>query len=139
MSTNEVSNNEAAESTNVANAAMKLEVVIIPVSDVDRAMEFYAKLGWRLDVDRAAGNAFRLVQFTPPGSGSSIQFGVNLTSAAPGSAQGILLAVTDIEAGAPATRSAGRGCKQRLSLRNGDCLQVSGHRRASEWGTAGAP
>ena len=98
MSTNEVSNNEAAESTNVANAAMKLEVVIIPVSNVDRAKEFYAKLGWRLDVDRAAGNAFRLVQFTPPGSGSSIQFGVNLTSAAPGSAQGMLLAVTDIEA-----------------------------------------
>jgi predicted enzyme related to lactoylglutathione lyase len=98
MSTNEVSNNKAAESTNVANAAMKLEVVVIPVSDVDRAKEFYAKLGWRVDVDRAAGNAFRLVQFTPPGSGSSIQFGVNLTSAAPGSAQGMLLAVTDIEA-----------------------------------------
>ena len=98
MSTNEVSNNEAAESTNVANAAMKLEVVIVPVSNVDRAKEFYAKLGWRLDVDRAAGNAFRLVQFTPPGSGSSIQFGVNLTSAAPGSAQAMLLAVSDIEA-----------------------------------------
>lgn len=66
MSTNEVSNNEAAESTYVANAAMKLEVVIIPVSNVDRAKEFYARLGWRLDVDRAADNAFRLVQFTPP-------------------------------------------------------------------------
>ncbi len=71
---------------------MKLEVVVIPVSDVDRATE------WRLDADRAAGENFRLVQFTPPGSGSSIQFGVNLTSVAPGSAQGMLLAVSDIEA-----------------------------------------
>jgi catechol 2,3-dioxygenase-like lactoylglutathione lyase family enzyme len=77
---------------------MKLEVVVIPVSDVDRAKEFYSRLGWRLDADRAVGKAFRLVQFTPPGSGSSIQFGVNLTSAVPGSAQELLLAVSDIEA-----------------------------------------
>ena len=76
---------------------MKLEVVIIPVSDVDRAKEFYSRLGWRLDADRAAGEGFRLIQFTPPGSGTSIQFGVNLTTAAPGSAQGLLLAVSDIE------------------------------------------
>jgi catechol 2,3-dioxygenase-like lactoylglutathione lyase family enzyme len=77
---------------------MKLEVVVIPVSDVDRAKQFYSKLGWRLGADRAAGDNFRLVQFTPAGSGSSIQFGVNLTSAAPGSAQAMLLAVSDIEA-----------------------------------------
>jgi catechol 2,3-dioxygenase-like lactoylglutathione lyase family enzyme len=77
---------------------MKLEVVVIPVSDVDRAKEFYSRLGWRLDADRAAGDGFRLVQFTPPGSGSSVQFGVNLTSAAPGSAQGLLLIVSDIGA-----------------------------------------
>jgi catechol 2,3-dioxygenase-like lactoylglutathione lyase family enzyme len=77
---------------------MKLEVVVIPVSDVDRAKEFYAKLGWRLDADRRVGDNFRLVQFTPPGSGSSIQFGMNLTSASPGSAQGLLVAVSDIEA-----------------------------------------
>jgi catechol 2,3-dioxygenase-like lactoylglutathione lyase family enzyme len=77
---------------------MKLEVVVIPVSDVDRAKAFYSKLGWRLDADRAAGDSFRLVQFTPPGSASSIQFGVNLTSATPGTAQGLLVAVSDIEA-----------------------------------------
>jgi len=81
-----------------AQVDMKLEVFVIPVSDVDRAKEFYSRLGWRLDADRAAGDNFRLVQFTPPGSGSSIQFGVNLTSAAPGSAQAMLLAVSDADA-----------------------------------------
>jgi catechol 2,3-dioxygenase-like lactoylglutathione lyase family enzyme len=81
-----------------AQVDMKLDVIVISVSDVDRAKEFYSKLGWRLDADRAIGNAFRLIQFTPPGSSSSIQFGVNLTSAAPGSAQGLLLIVSDIEA-----------------------------------------
>jgi catechol 2,3-dioxygenase-like lactoylglutathione lyase family enzyme len=98
MSTNEVRDNEAAGRTNVANLDMKLEVVVIPVSDVDRAKEFYSRLGWQLDADRSAGNNFRLVQFTPPGSSSSIQFGVNLTPATPGSAQAMLLAVSDIEA-----------------------------------------
>ena len=76
---------------------MKLEVVVIPVSDVDRAKDFYAGLGWRLDADRSGEN-FRLVQFTPPGSPSSIQFGTNLTSAAPGSATSLYLVVSDIEA-----------------------------------------
>jgi catechol 2,3-dioxygenase-like lactoylglutathione lyase family enzyme len=98
MSTNEVQKNKAAGSTSVANVDMKFEVVVIPVSDVDRAKEFYARLGWRLDADRVVGDNFRLVQFTPPGSGSSVQFGKNLTSAAPGSAQAMLLAVSDIEA-----------------------------------------
>ena len=97
MSTKEASKNEETKSTSVANLDMKLEVVVIPVSDVDRAKQFYSRLGWRLDADRAGDN-FRLVQFTPPGSGSSIQFGVNLTPAAPGSAQAMLLAVSDIEA-----------------------------------------
>ena len=77
---------------------MKLEVVVIPVSDVDRAKQFYSMLGWRLDADRAAGSGFRLVQFTPPVSSTSIQFGINLASATPGSAQGLLLIVSDIEA-----------------------------------------
>ena len=76
----------------------KLEVVVIPVSDVDRAKEFYGGLGWRLDADFPFDNGFRLVQFTPPGSGCSIQFGTNVTSAAPGSAQGLYLIVSDIEA-----------------------------------------
>jgi catechol 2,3-dioxygenase-like lactoylglutathione lyase family enzyme len=76
---------------------MKLEVVVIPVSDVDRAKEFYGGLGWRLDADRAAGDSFRIVQLTPPGSECSIQFGTGLTSAAPGSAQDLYLVVSDIE------------------------------------------
>src|SRR5262245_20129659 len=76
---------------------MKLEVVVLPVSDVDRAKRFYQALGWRLDADFPFENGFRVVQFTPPGSGCSIQFGTNITSAAPGSAQGLYLIVSDIE------------------------------------------
>jgi len=77
---------------------MKLEVVVIPVSDVDRARRFYGGLGWRLDADFAAGDAFRVVQFTPPGSQASIHFGKGVTSAAPGSAQNLYLVVSNIEA-----------------------------------------
>jgi catechol 2,3-dioxygenase-like lactoylglutathione lyase family enzyme len=80
-----------------ARVDMKLEVVVIPVSDVDRAKEFYARLGWRLDADFAAPPDFRVVQFTPPGSGCSIIFGKNVTAAAPGSAQGLYLIVSDIK------------------------------------------
>src|SRR5271169_390749 len=76
----------------------KLEVIVIPVSDVDHAKEFYGSLGWRLDADVAAGDNFRLVQLTPPGSECSIQFGTGLTSAEPGSVQGLFLIVSDIEA-----------------------------------------
>ena len=77
---------------------MKLEVIVIPVSDVDRAKDFYGKLGWRLDADFAAGDDFRVMQFTPPGSGCSIIFGKNVTAATPGSAQGLYLIVSDIDA-----------------------------------------
>jgi catechol 2,3-dioxygenase-like lactoylglutathione lyase family enzyme len=77
---------------------LKLEVVVIPVSDVDRAKGFYGGLGWRLDADFPFDNGFRVVQFTPPGSGCSVQFGTNMTSAPPGSAQGLYLIVSDIEA-----------------------------------------
>ena len=77
---------------------MKLEAVVIPVADVDRAKQFYANLGWRLDADFPFDHGFRVVQFTPPGSGCSVQFGTRITSAAPGSAQGVYLIVTDIEA-----------------------------------------
>ncbi|HTZ89764.1 MAG TPA: VOC family protein [Alloacidobacterium sp.] len=76
----------------------KLEIVVIPVSDVDRAKEFYAKLGWRLDADYDNGSDFRVIQFTPPGSGCSVIFGRNVTGAAPGSAQGLYLIVSDIAA-----------------------------------------
>jgi catechol 2,3-dioxygenase-like lactoylglutathione lyase family enzyme len=77
---------------------MKFEAVVIPVSDVDRAKEFYKRLGWRLDADFRFDNGFRIVQFTPPGSGCSAQFGANITSAPPGSAQSLYLVVSDIEA-----------------------------------------
>ncbi len=76
---------------------MKLEVVVVPVADVDRAKAFYTALGWRLDADFVAGE-FRVVQLTPPGSPCSIIFGTGVTSAAPGSAQGLHLVVSDVEA-----------------------------------------
>jgi catechol 2,3-dioxygenase-like lactoylglutathione lyase family enzyme len=79
-------------------ADMKLEVVVIPVSDFDRAKEFYARLGWRLDAEFGSGDDYRVIQFTPPGSGASVIFGKNITAAAPGSAQGLYLVVSDIEA-----------------------------------------
>lgn len=75
---------------------MKLEVVVVPVSDVERAKLFYASLGWRLDADFVVGDAFRAVQVTPPGSPCSVHFGKGLTAAAPGSASGLFLVVSDI-------------------------------------------
>jgi catechol 2,3-dioxygenase-like lactoylglutathione lyase family enzyme len=77
---------------------MKLEVVVVPVTDVDKAKDFYLALGWRLDADFAAGPDFRVVQVTPPGSACSVIFGTGLTPATPGSAQGLHLVVTDIDA-----------------------------------------
>jgi len=82
----------------VMSTDLKLEAIVIPVSDVDRAKKFYAKLGWRFDADFAFPSGLRVVQFTPPGSGASIQFGSGVTSAPPGSAQGMYLVVSDIEA-----------------------------------------
>src|SRR5579859_5716949 len=76
----------------------KLEVVVIPVSDVDRARDFYRALGWRLDADFPVGEGFRVVQMTPPGSACSIIFGTGLTTAAPGSTQGLQLVTNDIDA-----------------------------------------
>jgi catechol 2,3-dioxygenase-like lactoylglutathione lyase family enzyme len=75
---------------------MKLEIVVLPVGDVDRAKQFYERLGWRLDADFAAGDEFRVIQFTPAGSPCSVIFGKNVTAAAPGSAQGLYLIVSDI-------------------------------------------
>jgi catechol 2,3-dioxygenase-like lactoylglutathione lyase family enzyme len=76
----------------------KLEIVVIPVSNVDRAKEFYGGLGWRLDADAENGPDYRVIQFTPPGSGCSVIFGTNVTAAEPGSAQGLYLIVSDIQA-----------------------------------------
>ncbi len=77
---------------------MKLEVIVIPVSNVDRAKQFYGGLGWRLDADFAFDDGFRVIQFTPPGSGASVILGTNVTAAAPGSVRGLYLIVSDIEA-----------------------------------------
>lgn len=85
-------------SSTQTGVAMKFEAAVIPVSDVDRAKRFYGGLGWRLDADFPVGDTFRVVQFTPPGSPASIHFGTGLTPAAPGSAQGLYLIVSDIEA-----------------------------------------
>jgi catechol 2,3-dioxygenase-like lactoylglutathione lyase family enzyme len=94
----EIQANDAASEASVAKVDMKFEIVVIPVSDVDRAKEFYARLGWRLDADYDNGKDFRVIQLTPPGSACSVIFGKNVTGAAAGSAQGLYLIVDDIEA-----------------------------------------
>jgi catechol 2,3-dioxygenase-like lactoylglutathione lyase family enzyme len=98
MSSTQVRSETAIESPRARRVDMKLEVVVIPVSDVDRAKRFYSNLGWRLDADFVRGDAFRGLQFTPPGSSCSIHFGTGDTSAVPGSARGLYLVVSDIEA-----------------------------------------
>src|ERR1700738_1631848 len=98
MSSTQVRSETATETPRARTVDLKLEVVVIPVSDVERAKRFYGDLGWRLDADFAAGDDFRVIQFTPPGSGCSVIFGKNVTAAAPGSAQGLYLIVSDVEA-----------------------------------------
>src|SRR5512139_1690653 len=98
MSTKAVRSKDETSQPGVARVDMKLEVMVIPVSDVDRAKEFYGRLRWRLDAEFAHGDDWRVIQFTPPGSGCSVIFGKNVTAAAPGSAQGLYLIVSDIDA-----------------------------------------
>jgi catechol 2,3-dioxygenase-like lactoylglutathione lyase family enzyme len=98
MSSTQTSNERATQGEGAESIDMKLEVVVIPVSDADRAKRFYGGLGWRIDADLAIGPDRRVVQLTPPGSECSIHFGKGITAAAPGSAQGYLI-VDDIEAG----------------------------------------
>src|SRR3954471_4245739 len=98
--------NKGSNQASAAKVDMKLEVVVIAVSDVDRAKDFYGRLGWRLDIDFVAGNDFRVVQFTPPGSGCSVHFGKNVTSATPGSSTGYLV-VSNIETAREELVSAG--------------------------------
>jgi catechol 2,3-dioxygenase-like lactoylglutathione lyase family enzyme len=98
MSIAEMRREPTAETLRAGTFDMKLEVVVIPVSDVDRAKRFYGDLGWRLDIDYTAGDDYRVIQFTPPGSGCSVIFGKNVTTAAPGSAKGLHLIVSDIQA-----------------------------------------
>ena len=105
MSTTEI----RPDDTRGRSVDLRLEAVVIPVSDVDRAKAFYESLGWRLDADFVFDNGFRVVQFTPPGSPCSVQFGAHITSATPGSAQGLYLVVSDIETARD--ELAGRGVK----------------------------
>jgi predicted enzyme related to lactoylglutathione lyase len=98
MSSTQMSHAHATHIPTAATVDLKLEVVVLPVSDVDRAKRFYESLGWRLDADFATGDSWRVVQMTPPGSPCSIHFGKGVTKAAPGSVQNLYLVVSDIEA-----------------------------------------
>ena len=98
MSTIKDRTRDAVEDASVRTVDMKLEVIVLPVADVERAKAFYSGLGWRLDADFSFDNGFRVVQLTPPGSAASIQFGPDMTSAAPGSVQNSYLIVSDIDA-----------------------------------------
>ena len=109
MSSVEVSSEDAAGTPPVDAGQFKLEVVVLSVADVDRAKRFYEGLGWRLDADFSPTEEFRIVQLTPPGSACSIQFGIGVSSAAPGSAQSLYLAVADIAAAREELATAARG------------------------------
>ncbi len=98
MITNHVGRNDTTSDASLVKVDLRFEVVVIPVSDVDRAKQFYAGLGWRLDADFSFENGFRVVQFTPPGSCCSVQFGKEITQAVPGSANGLYLIASDVEA-----------------------------------------
>ena len=108
MSSTQVRSDTAIETPRARRVDMKLEVVVIPVSDVDRAKRFYSNLGWRLDADFVRGDEFRVVQFTPPGSSCSIHFGTGVTSAVPGSAQGL---ISSCPTSSISTRSTGRSLR----------------------------
>jgi predicted enzyme related to lactoylglutathione lyase len=109
MSITDIRTDQAKNAANAGQVDLKLEGVVISVTDVDRAKEFYSRLDWRLDADFAFDNGFRVVQLTPPGSSASIQFGTSITAATPGSAQGLYLVVSDIEAAR--TQLVGRGAQ----------------------------
>ncbi len=108
MSTVNGQDGETGGTANGVAVDLKLEVVVIPVADADRSKAFYAGLGWRLDADFSFDNGFRVVQFTPPGSLCSVQFGTKITGAPPGSAHGLYLIVSDIDAGRDELMSSGR-------------------------------
>jgi catechol 2,3-dioxygenase-like lactoylglutathione lyase family enzyme len=107
MSTTEMPNQAESDHSSAQAIDMKLEIVVIPVSDVDRAKRFYVGLGWRLDADVAKNDGFRVVQVTPPGSSCSVIFGASITSAAPGAAQGLHLIVSDAVAARAALMARG--------------------------------
>jgi catechol 2,3-dioxygenase-like lactoylglutathione lyase family enzyme len=119
MSSAGASADAAGASPGPATVDLKLEAVALPVSDVDRAKQFYENLGWRVDADIAVGDDFRIVQLTPPHSECSIQFGNGLTTAAPGSAQRLLLTVSDIDAARAELISRGANVGQVFHLDKG--------------------
>jgi catechol 2,3-dioxygenase-like lactoylglutathione lyase family enzyme len=98
MSTQQLSNDAATDASKAAAVPMRLEAVVVPVADADRAIRFYQRLGWRVDADVSAGDDYRLIHLTPPASNASILFGKGVTSAPPGSLESLVLAVDDIEA-----------------------------------------
>jgi catechol 2,3-dioxygenase-like lactoylglutathione lyase family enzyme len=124
MSTTPISSERAPRIPTAELVDTNLEVVVIPVSDVERAKRFYAGLGWRLDGDFVSGDAWRAVQFTPHGSQCSIQFGKGLTSAAPGSVKGLYLVVSDIQAARAELMGYGVAVSEVFHLEGG--LDVSG-------------
>ena len=118
MST-DASSSTSAERPELDVVDMKLEVVTVPVADTDRAKHFYQSLGWRLDADIAVGDTFRVVQFTPPHSACSVAFGKGVTTGEPGSAQRLILAVSDIDAARDALASQGIEVSEVFHLANG--------------------
>ena len=124
MSSTQASNAQAAINPSTARVDLKLEVLILPVSDVDRAKRFYQSLGWRLDADFTTGDAWRAVQLTPPGSPCSIIFGKGVTPAAPGSSPGMFLVVDDVEAARAQLIECGVDVSEVLHFEGG--LQVVG-------------
>jgi catechol 2,3-dioxygenase-like lactoylglutathione lyase family enzyme len=98
MSTKQLSSDAATEASEAAAVAMRLEAVVVPVADVDRANRFYQRLGWRVDADVSAGDDYRLVHLTPPASNASIVYGKGVTSVPPGSLDGVVLVVEDVVA-----------------------------------------
>ena len=124
MSTTPVSTERATRIPTTTTVDTNLEVIVIPVSDVERAKRFYESLGWRLDADFARGDDWRVVQLTPPGSQCSIQFGKGLTTAAPGSVKGLYLVVTDVKAARAELTRRGADVSEVFHLEGG--LDVSG-------------
>jgi catechol 2,3-dioxygenase-like lactoylglutathione lyase family enzyme len=118
MSSTDASSSTSAELPEL-DVDMKLEVVTLPVADVDRAKSFYQSLGWRLDADIAAGDSFRVVQFTPPHSACSVAFGKGVTTGEPGSVQRLILAVSDIDLARDALASRGIAVSELFHLANG--------------------
>jgi len=125
MSTTQPDSHTAADATGQTTVPMRLEVTVVPVSDVDRAKAFYERLGWRLDADLSPAEDYRVVQFTPPGSSASIQFGIGMTTDAPGSAQGLMMAVQNVDT-----------AREALARRGADVGEVW-HGRGLSPGTSG--